>query len=538
MMAPLPTPSHTDDRPELARVRLDVRAASGRTVSYEVGVDDFLIGGSAGCDLRLPAPSLPPVLCQISRKTDGLRVRRVTPVLPVLLNGSSLPANTTTLIADGDVLTIEDIQITVVTAHQPALIVPRFVPLEPEAAGGHAIPLVATDSGRSSHSHEERRQPDSQEAARMEEWKRRDAELVRRSRDLDRQAEELESDRVLWYQRRQEIEQEIERQRSAAGLAGIQKSDLDARDRDLARVRDELSALRERMLKEYQDRRDELTRQQEAIREGNARLTADRESLDAELNRRWAVLQGDFEEQRKRLEAEVAGRRELVEEELRQRRAAFESELAAKTARAETEALTRYRDQFEELERLRAATHEAVAAARVESEELRRQAEIEDTRRRTAIAAQIGDYEPKLRELQERQERLVADTQELARLRELVAADREILDRARATFEAHQAAETERLMTWENTLVDRTADLTRRINDQTEERAALERDRVQFQDDLLRLERKSASIEEKERAIEERSRDVEVRLEQLKRDAAEWEGTVVQAAAEQERLRQ
>ena len=31
MMAPLPTSSHTDDRPELPRVRLDVRAASGRS---------------------------------------------------------------------------------------------------------------------------------------------------------------------------------------------------------------------------------------------------------------------------------------------------------------------------------------------------------------------------------------------------------------------------------------------------------------------------------------------------------------------------
>ena len=52
MMAPLPTPSHANDRPESPWVRLEVRVASGLPVTYEVGADDFLIGGSAGCDLR------------------------------------------------------------------------------------------------------------------------------------------------------------------------------------------------------------------------------------------------------------------------------------------------------------------------------------------------------------------------------------------------------------------------------------------------------------------------------------------------------
>ena len=42
---------------------------------------EFLIGGASGCDLRLPASNLPPVICQITRKADGVRVRRLTPVL-------------------------------------------------------------------------------------------------------------------------------------------------------------------------------------------------------------------------------------------------------------------------------------------------------------------------------------------------------------------------------------------------------------------------------------------------------------------------
>ena len=180
MMAPLPTSSHTDDRPELPRVRLDVRSASGRVVSYEVGAEDFLIGGSSGCDLRLPTPNLPPVLCQVSRKLDGIRVRRVTPVLPVLLNDQPLPANATTTVASGDVLTIADIQITVVAANLPSIIVPQFVSLEPESLATHSNSQLGFDASESSLSLEDRhRQLESPDVVRSEEWKRRDAELIR-----------------------------------------------------------------------------------------------------------------------------------------------------------------------------------------------------------------------------------------------------------------------------------------------------------------------------------------------------------------------
>ena len=363
MMAPLPTPSHADDQPELPRVRLEVRAQSGRPVTYEVGADDFLIGGSAGCDLRLPTANLPPVICQISRKSDGVRVRRLTPVLPVLLNGAALPANATTPVAAGDVLALADIEITFAIPSAPSLVVPRFVPLEVEASA-HS----STDEQRNLD--ERRRQLDDEEAIRREEWTRRDAELIRRARDLDRQTEELESDRVLWYRRRQEIEQELERHHAATGLAGARKADQDGKERELVRLRDDLSALRERLLTEYQERRDELSGQQEKI------------NL-----------------QHRKLEAEAAAQRELVEEELRQRRAAVEAELAARAARTESEALGRFRGQFEELERLRAAAREAIAQARAEAEQIRGHAQSEDARRRMEVATELGDYEPRMREL-------------------------------------------------------------------------------------------------------------------------------------------
>ena len=101
MLGPIPPPPAAD-RPELPRVRLEVRASVApgsasrtppRAVTYEVGSGEFVIGGAGGCDLRLPAPNLPPVIAQITRKPDGVRVRRLTPVLPITLNGEPLPAN-------------------------------------------------------------------------------------------------------------------------------------------------------------------------------------------------------------------------------------------------------------------------------------------------------------------------------------------------------------------------------------------------------------------------------------------------------------
>src|SRR4051812_49437145 len=95
MAAPQPTPNPAD-RPDLPRVRLEVRTGSGRTVSYEVGTDEFLIGGAGGGDLRLPVPNVAPVVCQLTRQPDGGRVRLLAPRLPVLLDGSPLPSNTAT----------------------------------------------------------------------------------------------------------------------------------------------------------------------------------------------------------------------------------------------------------------------------------------------------------------------------------------------------------------------------------------------------------------------------------------------------------
>src|SRR5438445_13660738 len=106
MTAPLPSPAPSPERHDLPRVRLEVQSGAARTISYEVATHEFLIGGAAGCDLRLPAPNLPPVVCQLTCKVEGVFARRVPSGLSVLLNDSALPPNASTAIASGDRLTL------------------------------------------------------------------------------------------------------------------------------------------------------------------------------------------------------------------------------------------------------------------------------------------------------------------------------------------------------------------------------------------------------------------------------------------------
>jgi hypothetical protein len=422
MMAPLPTPSPADEGPELPRVRLEVRAPSGRAVTYEMGGGDFLVGGSSSCDLRLPAANLPPVVCQISRSTSGVRIRRLTPIIAVSLNGLALPANAATPVNSGDVLSLGEIEITLAMPQAQAVIVPNFVPLDIEPA---TQPTLSPNVAAQVHGpREERRNFAAEDDARNEEWKRRDAELTRRARELDLQTEELEADRVLWYRRRQEIEQELEQQRAAVGLAGIQKADLDARERELTRLKDELSLLRERLLREYQDRRNELSRQAEELRDSGAQLRVEREKCEAQSNHSSPDIETALAVQRQKLDIEAARRRDLMDEELRQRRATFEVELASAASRAEADALHRYREQFAEVERVRAAAHEALESARVEADEIKRRAVDDVDRHRTEVAKALGHYEPRLREIQEKHNGLAAAMQDLTRNRDNYAAKR------------------------------------------------------------------------------------------------------------------
>ena len=80
-------------------VRLEVRIGSAQPAVYEVGDGGFLIGGVPGCDLRLPGPSMPPVVCLIARHSTGASLRKLAPVLPIAVNGRNVSS---TYLNDGD----------------------------------------------------------------------------------------------------------------------------------------------------------------------------------------------------------------------------------------------------------------------------------------------------------------------------------------------------------------------------------------------------------------------------------------------------
>ena len=418
MMAPLPNPPPANDRPELPRVRLEVRTGSGRTVSYEVGSAEFLIGAASGCDLRLPVPNAPSVVCQLTRKPDGVRVRRLAAGVPVLLNGAPLPSNTATPVTNADILTLAGIEVVVAVQHA-AFLSPKLIPVE-----AVEVPPVAPPTDDFRLLDERKRELDAEVEARREQWHEKETEFANRQRELDQQTAELEADRVMWYRRRQEIEQELTAPSPKA-------AELAAKEEELGRLRDELSSLREQLLAQYREKREELARDREAARDAAAKLKADRAALDEEL----------------------------------------------------------------------------------------------------------AEHEPRLAESREQRVRLAAEYQELARQRELFAADREMLDRARETFDAEYAAETERLSVREEEVSRREADFARREEAIRADRAKCDHDRAQLHADLLRIDRQKVALADAERALDARTREVDVRLEQLKRDAAEWEVTVQQAAAEQERQR-
>src|SRR5579883_1636106 len=92
----------------LATVRLEVRSGLGRATVYEVGDGGFLVGSVPGCDLRLPGANLPPIICLLARGANGAILRRLAPVLPILVNNKAIAS---AHLAHGDRVTIGSVDI-------------------------------------------------------------------------------------------------------------------------------------------------------------------------------------------------------------------------------------------------------------------------------------------------------------------------------------------------------------------------------------------------------------------------------------------
>lgn len=495
MMAPLP-PNPPVERPELPRVRLDVRTSLGRTVSYEVGSDEFLIGGADGCDLRLPAPNLPPVIAQITRKTDGVRVRRLTPVLSVLLNGSALPANTSQPIVTGDTVTIAGIVITV--AIQPAaMLVPTFVAFEAD----QPPPLTALPISQPLPS-----------SAKTE---------------LAQQVEDLEADRVLWYRRRHEIQQELSRDRE------LLAADREVLDRERQTFEASRIAETERLVaweKTLAERETHLTRQHQQIHEDRAALDRDRLQFQDDLvrlERRTAAI-----EEKERLLAERSREVDMRLEQLKRDAAEWEETVRLAAAeqdrlRAEAERLDCQKAELDAQSALlteRAGQLEAQQAVlvvlRAKLDRTRQEAEREAAQLATARSREDEALSELRRRIQEAEELRAELTtvqanaeQERRRLDErdsLLAASLEEIRQQRETL----ATEAARLEKWE-------AELDQRAAEFAEQAGALKGRLTQALDLQARLEADRVAVREREAALAAAEEARQNLQEQLRRRAEE-----------------
>ncbi|MGH9640268.1 MAG: hypothetical protein ACRD3Y_09420, partial [Bryobacteraceae bacterium] len=260
-----------DSDSALATVRLEVRSGLGRATTYEVGDGGFLIGSVPGCDLRLPGSNLPPIICVIGRSAVTASLRRLAPVLPILVNGKAVAA---AYLHDGDSLSIGPIEIV----------------LNVQAAKGAAT----AGTGASA--------------------------LGEREQKLKEQQEQLETDRVLWHRRRDEIEtecrqraeglqqvvQRLQRQEQELTTAraaleererawkaeheelGRRQHEIAALDEETrkhseegASVRRELGEIRQQLYQRYHERRERLIKQQQAIHKAARRLQQRKQRLEA-----------------------------------------------------------------------------------------------------------------------------------------------------------------------------------------------------------------------------------------------------------------
>src|SRR5713101_7033339 len=228
----------TSEALPLPEVRLEMRHGSAPPVSFEMFDGGFLIGTAPGCDVRLPSADLPPVLCLITRTSGGVGIRKLVPTAPLNVNGKPVSLG---FLVDGDQIRIGAMELSVKVVIPPELQQLR------EKNGDTLFPPAPFPVFRHT----------------PQELEERARQLDARQRLLDEQTAELETDRVIWYRRREEIEQECRH--------------LKEQERDLASARTTLEKDRQ-VLQPEQDR---LNRQQSELQTKADQLTAQEKELDA-----------------------------------------------------------------------------------------------------------------------------------------------------------------------------------------------------------------------------------------------------------------
>jgi len=505
-------------------VRLELRQGASRPSVHEISGSAFLIGSVPGCDLRLPGADLPPVICLVARVPGGAEIRRLVPTHPVFVNGRSV---TSAPLAHGDSVKLGPLEFLVhLDASPPAQEVPpKKERTQPPAPG--------PDQGAR---FEQERQTFAREyKIRRQELEELSQQLGIRQQKLDEQTQELEADRVIWYRRREEIEQECKRQvemlakQAAAPQPAAVDKELAQRGEELAQRQREVEAAAEQLRKQQQ----EFT----AIRQELADI---RQQLYDRYRKRRDRLAG-LHEAVDRAARKVQENKRQVDGEV-QRSQARKQEEAARSAELDAQAaeLERSRQLLEEKERLLAGQQEALAKVRADY-----QAREQDLdKERTALEAKQAQYQADLVRLdrfqasvEQRQQQLQARAREVdQRSEQLQRTSREIEGQAKELDEWHdklrrEAEQLTRQKTEQEAansqLAQRAAALEGQQAMLASLRTRLERMREELRRDQQQVTEQQARLHAAEADVQQRHQDAQQKQLDLERD---------QGLREQERL--
>jgi chromosome segregation ATPase len=501
-------PPSTHERSAAPPVRVEVRHGAAPPVGLDVAGEEFVVGSVPGCDLRIPGANLPPHVCSIRRGPDGVWLQKIAQALPILLNGSPLSPAGQAVLRHGDVVSIGAVDLHISIAFS----VPEPVPM-------------------SSPAHDES--------------VRKQRELEVRAKAIEEQARELEADRVLWYERRQEMEREIKAARE--GLEANRRKPTE----DPALLTELRAKVEKEVAEEYRARRDELERVQLAVREAAVQLKEAKQRHEEavknvdprvrELERRERafadrerLVQAEAAEVQRRRDA-FAAEQKVQEVRLHQREqdlARREVELAARelATRELAAAAERDREQYQtDLVRV-----DRLSAALEGKEKSLEQRAVEIDRRYEQFQNDTRDFEEHLRHFDDREERAKDEDSRLA-------ARREELDTREAKLNA-RLAEIETQQTGLVALRTRLEHLRDELRAQeariSDERARMEEDSLATEERLREAEAVREEVESEKTGHEESFRLYQERSALMSQAVERLRGMQEQIAAEGERLRQ
>ncbi len=420
----------------LATVRLEVRSGGGRATVYEVGDGGFLIGSVPGCDLRLPGSNLPPVICAIGRAAVAASLRRLAPVLPILVNGKAVAS---AYLNDGDRVTIGPVEI-VSSVQTPS----------------RSRALSARDNNPDGHAGEREQQMNER------------AECLERDRALwEKRCEEIESEYRQRAEGLQQIVQRLRRQEQELTAARLEQEeresawkaqhegwnerqeDIAKRDQESESVRRELLELRQQLYQRYHERRERLIKQQQAIHKAARRLQQRKQRIDtgeAELTARrqeWEQKQIEIEGRSEQSERE----RQLLEEQhrlivSRQQEVQRDVSERAQNIEAREKRLAELEAALDKGQKQHQA--DLVRLDRIQAKQEQRQkqlqaAALEVDHRYEQLQRDTRDLEEQAAQLDEWHNRLVGDTEGLAQRKKEQDERIAQLDQRAAALEGQQA---------------------------------------------------------------------------------------------------